>query len=160
MAITAAETGHIVLGTINTQGAVRAIDRLVNFFGGDEQQQVRTMLADTLRGVISQQLVWRKDGLGRVAAVEVLLGDYRTAKLIRDNKSYQIPNIMSMGTDKGMQTMDQALLTLLDRDAITPEEAYRKAVDRAQFEPYFESGEVPRDVRPSREMNEHVAAEA
>ncbi len=146
MAITAAETGHVVFGTLNTQGAVRAVDRLVNFFGGDEQAQVRTMLADTLRGVLSQQLVWRKDGAGRVAALEVLLGDYRVAKLIRDNKSYQLPNVMAVAIGSGMQTMDQSLMHLVEHDQIAPEEAWRKAQDRKLFRRFFDEGELPPDV--------------
>lgn len=138
LAITAAETGHLVFGTLHTRTAASTVDRVIDVFPPEQQGQIRTMLAETLKGVVAQQLLLRADGEGRVAAVEILIGTTALANLIRDGKTYQIPSIMQTGRREGMQTMDQAILELLRAKRITPQEAYRKAVDKETYRQYLE----------------------
>lgn len=138
LAITAAETGHLVFGTLHTRTAASTVDRLIDVFPPDQQGQVRTMLADTLHGVIAQQLLMRADGKGRVMAVEILMGNTALANLIREGKTYQIPSLIQTGRRERMQTMDQAILELLRVKLITPQEAYRKAIDKDTYRQYLE----------------------
>jgi twitching motility protein PilT len=138
LAITAAETGHLVFGTLHTRTAASTVDRVIDVFPPDQQGQIRTMLAETLKGVIAQQLLVRADGQGRVAAVEILIGTTALSNLIREGKTYQIPSIIQTGRREGMQTMDQAILELLRAKRITPQEAYRKAIDKDTYRQYLE----------------------
>ena len=138
LAITAAETGHLVFGTLHTRTASSTVDRLIDVFPPEQQNQIRTMLAETLKGVIAQQLLVRADGKGRVIAVEILVGTIAVANLIREGKTYQIPSLIQTGRREGMQTMDQAILELLRSKQITPQEAYRKAVDKDVYRRYLE----------------------
>jgi twitching motility protein PilT len=138
LAITAAETGHLVFGTLHTRTAASTVDRLIDVFPPDQQGQIRTMLAETLKGVIAQQLLVRADGEGRVSAVEILIGTTALANLIREGKTYQILSLIQTGRREGMQTMDQAILELLRRKHITPQEAYRKAIDKDTYRQYLE----------------------
>ncbi len=138
LATTAAETGHLVFGTLHTRTAASTVDRLIDVFPSEQQSQIRTMLAETLRGVIAQQLLIRADGEGRVIAAEILVGTTALANLIREGKTYQIPSLIQTGRREGMQTMDQAILDLLRRKLITPEEAYRKAIDKDTYRQYLE----------------------
>ena len=138
LAITAAETGHLVFGTLHTRTAASTVDRLIDVFPPEQQSQIRTMLAETLKGVIAQQLLVRADGQGRVVAVEILVGTTALANLIREGKTYQIPSLIQTGRREGMQTMDQAILELLRSKQITPQEAYRKAVDKEIYRQYLE----------------------
>ncbi len=138
LAITAAETGHLVFGTLHTRTAASTVDRLIDVFPPEQQGQIRTMLAETLKGVIAQQLLVRADGQGRVIAVEILVGTTALANLIREGKTYQIPSLMQTGRREGMQTMDQAILELLRSKHITPQEAYRKAIDKETYRQYLE----------------------
>jgi twitching motility protein PilT len=138
LAITAAETGHLVFGTLHTRTAASTVDRVIDVFPPEQQGQIRTMLAETLKGVVAQQLLLRADGQGRVAAVEILMGTTALANLIRDGKTYQIPSIIQTGRREGMQTMDQAILELLRAKRITAQEAYRKAVDKETYRQYLE----------------------
>jgi twitching motility protein PilT len=138
LAITAAETGHLVFGTLHTRTAASTVDRLIDVFPPDQQGQIRTMLAETLKGVIAQQLLIRADGQGRVMAVEILVGTTALANLIREGKTYQIPSLIQTGRREGMQTMDQAILELLRSKQITPQEAYRKAIDKDTYRQYLE----------------------
>jgi twitching motility protein PilT len=138
LAITAAETGHLVFGTLHTRTAASTVDRIIDAFPPEQQGQIRTMLAETLKGVVAQQLLLRADGQGRVAAVEILMGTTALANLIRDGKTYQIPSIMQTGRREGMQTMDQAILELLRAKRITPQEAHRKAIDKEIYRQYLE----------------------
>ena len=108
LAITAAETGHLVFGTLHTSSAAKTIDRIIDVFPTTQQAQVRTQLSESLSGVIAQQLLKRTDGKGRVAVVEILVGVPALSHLIRDGKTYQIPSIIQTGRREGMQTMDQA----------------------------------------------------
>jgi twitching motility protein PilT len=138
LAITAAETGHLVFGTLHTRTAASTVDRLIDVFPPDQQGQIRTMLAETLKGVVAQQLLIRADGQGRVIAAEILVGTTALANLIREGKTYQIPSLIQTGRREGMQTMDQAILELLRSKQITPQEAYRKAIDKETYRQYLE----------------------
>jgi len=129
IALTAAETGHLVLATLHTQSAAQAVDRIIDVFPPHQQQQIRTQLSSTLHGVVSQQLVPTTDG-SRVAAAEVLIGTTATRSLIRDGKTYQIPSVMQSGSAHGMQTMDQSLASLVRAGRVTMATAMEHCHDR------------------------------
>ena len=137
LAITAAETGHLVFGTLHTGNAAKTIDRIIDVFPTAQQSQVRTQLSESLSGVIAQQLLKRIHSPGRVAAVEILVGVPALAHLIREGKTYQIPSIIQTGRREGMQTMDQAIVDLLKQGDVSPEEAHDKCVDRETFQRYL-----------------------
>ncbi len=137
LALTAAETGIQVLATLHTNGAVRSIDRVVNVFPPRRQDQVRTMLADTLRMVVSQQLVQRSDGKGRMAATEVMIGNHAIASMIRSGNSHKIGNAIQAGGRAGMQSLDAVLTDYVKKELISGEEAYDHAIDRTLFERYL-----------------------
>jgi twitching motility protein PilT len=123
LAITAAETGHLVLGTLHTGNASRTLDRLLDVFPVDQQEQIRTMVSESLRGIVSQQLVPRADGKGRVLAIETLTNTPAVANVIREAKTYMLPGIIQTGKKQGMQLMDDALAALRDQGLIAAEEA-------------------------------------
>ena len=123
LAITAAETGHLVLGTLHTGNASRTLDRLLDVFPVDQQEQTRTMVSESLRGIISQQLVPRADGTGRVLALEMLANTPAVANVIREARTYMLPGIIQTGKKQGMQLMDDALVALRDQGLITAQEA-------------------------------------
>jgi len=123
LAITAAETGHLVLGTLHTNTAVRTIDRIVDVFPEGQQQQIQTMLAESLRGVIAQSLLRRADDSGRVAALEVLINNHAVSNLIREGKTFQIPSAMQTGRAEGMFTMQHYVQGLLNQGIISDNEA-------------------------------------
>ncbi|HSQ60266.1 MAG TPA: type IV pilus twitching motility protein PilT [Acidobacteriota bacterium] len=123
LAITAAETGHLVFGTLHTNSAAKTIDRLIDIFPGDRQAQIRTMLSESLEGVIAQTLLPSADGKGRVAALEILVGVPALRNLIREGKTTQIASVMQVGAQHGMQTLDQAIMDLFASGKITKEEA-------------------------------------
>jgi twitching motility protein PilT len=129
IAVTAAETGHLVLSTLHTTGAVSTIDRVIDVFPPHQQQQIRVQLGSVLQAVISQQLITTADGLGRVAAFEILHVNQAVRNLIREAKSHQILSIMQTNKRIGMQTMDDALLELLKLGKITREQAMIYSVD-------------------------------
>ena len=133
LALTAAETGHFVLGTLHTGGAVRTIDRLIGVFPPDQQGQVRTMLSESLRAVVSQRLVTRADGTGRVPALEILVVNKAVSNLIRENKTFQIRSILQTGAAQGMCLLDGSLETLVKQSVITREEARRHAEEPKRF---------------------------
>lgn len=135
LALTAAETGHLVVATLQTPNCTGTIERLIKSFPPDEQPQVRMGLSESLKYVVCQSLLPRKDSHGRVAVYEVLKGTFAIGSLIRDNKILQIPSAMQIGRAAGMQTVDQALQDLLDADLITPETAWRRAEKPDIFEP-------------------------
>jgi twitching motility protein PilT len=137
LAMTAAETGHLVFGTLHTNSAAKTIDRIIDAFPKDTQEQVRTMLGESLKGVICQQLLRKADGKGRVAALEIMICNAAIANLIREGKTFQIPSIMQTAKGDGMQLMDQHLLELLKGKHITAEEAHRCAMDKKSFEQYL-----------------------
>jgi twitching motility protein PilT len=140
LAMTAAETGHLVFGTLHTNSAAKTIDRIIDAFPKDSQEQVRTMLSESLKGVVCQQLLKTAEGKGRVAAFEIMVGTPAVANLIREGKTFQIPSIIQTARKDGMQLMDQHLLDLLKMKRILPEEAYRCAQDKKQFEQYLTDG--------------------
>jgi twitching motility protein PilT len=133
-AITAAEMGILVMGTLHTNGAAPTVDRIVNGFPTDKQSHVRTMLSTSLRGVISQQLLQRASGDGRVAAQEILINTPACANLIRQGKLDQIETVMQSGAVHGMRTMDMAIQALFNDGQITGAEAYKKGINKAKFE--------------------------
>ena len=133
LAITAAETGHLVLGTLHTSSAAKTIDRIVDVFPGSEKEMVRTMISESLVAVISQALCRVKDGNGRVAAHEILLGTPAIRNLIRENKIAQMYSTIQTSQGVGMQTLDQCLADLLRRNRITAAEARSKAKNPDNF---------------------------
>ncbi|MDH3419802.1 MAG: type IV pilus twitching motility protein PilT [Gammaproteobacteria bacterium] len=139
IAMTAAEMGILVMGTLHTNGAGATIDRVVNIFPSDKQDHVRNMLSTSLRGVISQQLAKKKDGSGRVAALEILVNTSAVANLIRQGKLEQLENVMQSGGAMGMRTMDGALKDLMDGAMISGQEAYLQAFDKSKFERFKDS---------------------
>src|SRR5258705_11426927 len=127
LAITAAETGHLVMSTLHTSNASRTLDRLLDVFPPEQQEHVRVMVAESLRGIISHQLIPRKDGTGRVLALEVLTNTPAVANVIRENKTYMLPGIIQTGKKQGMRLMDDTLIDLYQRGLISAEEAYARA---------------------------------
>ena len=127
LAVTAAETGHLVFGTLHTQDAPQTVDRIIDVFPPHQQHQVRAQLANALQGVITQTLIPRRDGEGRVVACEVLVPTPGVRNLIREGKNHQIYSAMQTGGKFGMQTMDAALVELVRRGRISREEAERRA---------------------------------
>jgi twitching motility protein PilT len=126
-ALTAAETGHLVFGTLHTQSAPSTIDRIIDVFPAEQQEQVRIMIAGALQGVVTQALLPTADGVGRVAALEILFPDDAVRNLIRQGKVEQIYSVMQTNTSRGMQTMEQALADLTLRNVIN----YETAVGRS-----------------------------
>ncbi len=134
MAMTAAETGHLVLGTLHTTGAVKSIDRVIDALPTDQREQTKSFLAHSLHAVVTQYLVKTPDGRGRRAVVEVMVMTRAIAKLIMSEQTHQIPAQLQTGKDLGMQLMDQALLDAITKRQIDPDDAYRYATDRKKFE--------------------------
>jgi twitching motility protein PilT len=130
LAITAGETGHLVLATLHTANASRTLDRLLDVFPPDQQEHIRVMVAESLRGVICHQLIPRKDGTGRVLALEILTNTPAVANVIRENKTYMLPGIIQTGKKQGMRLMDDALIDLYDRGLISAEEACERAEEK------------------------------
>ena len=137
MAIETAETGHLVFGTLHTNSAASTIDRIIDQFPTDQQAQIRVMLSESLRGVISQMLC-KKIGGGRVAALEILSVNPAVSNLIREGKTFQIPSIMQTNKGKGMQTQQDALLTLVKDKVVAPHEAIAKSINPAQLKTALE----------------------
>ncbi len=134
IAVTAAEMGILVMGTLHTNGAAQTVDRMINVFPSDKQSHVRTMLSTSLRGVISQQLLQRADKAGRVAALEILINNTAASNLIRQGKLDQLENTMQSGSQTGMRTMDSSIQALYDQQVVTGREAYKKAINKSRFE--------------------------
>ncbi|MCO4769387.1 MAG: PilT/PilU family type 4a pilus ATPase [Deltaproteobacteria bacterium] len=133
-ALSAAETGHLVLATVHTVSADTSVDRLIDAFPPGHQMQVRAMLAHTLRAVVCQHLLRRKDGTGRVPAVEIMLNTDATANHIRRGQCFQLPSVMQTSRELGMQMMDDQLLNLVQDGIVSAPEAYAKALDKSLFE--------------------------
>jgi twitching motility protein PilT len=127
LAITAAETGHLVLSTLHTSNASRTLDRLLDGFPPDQQEHVRVMVAESLRGIMSHQLIPRKDGTGRVLAMEILTNTPAVANVIRENKTFLLPGIIQTGKKQGMRLMDDELINLYQRDLISADEVFARA---------------------------------
>ncbi len=141
IALETAETGHLVFGTLHTQTAISTIDRLIDQFPADQQQQIRTMLASTLKGIVAQNLLKKKGG-GRVAALEVLIVNPAVSMLIREAKNSQIMSIMQTGQKLGMTLLNQELVRLVKEDVVEAEEAYRKAADKEDLLKSFEGANI------------------
>jgi twitching motility protein PilT len=133
LALTSAACGMLVFGTLHTNSAIKTVDRVIDAYPSDEQNQVRAMLADSLRGIVAQQLVKTVNGK-RCAAVEVLLGGKALGNIIREGKTSMISSYMQSGIGEGMQTMDQALIALVKAGKVKPEDAALKADDKAHFD--------------------------
>ncbi|HJV06073.1 MAG TPA: type IV pilus twitching motility protein PilT [Chromobacteriaceae bacterium] len=133
LALTAAETGHLVFGTLHTSSAAKTIDRIVDVFPAGEKEMVRSMLSESVRAVISQTLLKTKEGNGRVAAHEIMIGTPAIRNLIRENKIAQINSMIQTGQQYGMQTLDQCLQELVRRNVVSPLEARIKAANKDAF---------------------------
>jgi len=133
LGITAAETGHLVFGTLHTSSAPKTIDRIIDVFPADQQPQIRSMLAESLKGVVAQVLLKTKDGTGRVAAQEIMVGTPALANLIRENKIHQIASLIQTGKKEGMQLLDQHIMDHLMAGIISADEAYAKAHNKQMF---------------------------
>ena len=137
IAVTAAETGHLVLSTLHTIGAASTIDRVIDVFPPHQQQQIRVQLSSVLQGVISQQLLVRKDKAGRVAAIEIMVANPAIRNLVREGKTYQINSQIQTGSKFGMQTMDGSIASLYKRGIISQEEALTHAGDQDNLMRYM-----------------------
>ncbi len=133
LAITAAETGHIVLGTLHTASAAKTIDRIVDVFPSGEQSQIRSMFSESIRAIICQSLLKKKDGTGKIAAHEIMFSNYAVKNLIRENKVAQLKSVMQTSMGVGMKSMDNALKELVAKQLVTIEEASKYADDKDLF---------------------------
>lgn len=138
LAITAAETGHLVLGTLATSSAPKTVDRIIDSFPAEEQGQIRAMVGESLKAVITQRLIPRADLAGMTLALEILIGTLPIATLIRDGKVFQIPSMMQMGKAMGMQIMDESITSLFQAGTISATEAYLNANNKAPFKPLMD----------------------
>lgn len=139
LAMEAASTGHLVFSTLHTNSAAKTVDRIVEVFPVDQQNQARSTLADTLRAVVSQTLFKRTDTKGRIAALEIMIGTPAIRNLVRESKTFQIPSALQTGKKYGMQTLDDAILELLKKRRISPDDAYNKCVEKSKFRQYLKS---------------------
>ncbi len=133
LALEAASTGHLVFGTLHTTSAPKTVDRVVDVFPASQQAQIRTTLSESLKGVLAQNLFKRIDKKGRCAALEILVITYAVSNLIREAKTHQLPSAMQTGKKYGMQTLDDAIMELLLKKWISPEDAYDKSIDKQKF---------------------------
>ena len=139
LALTAAATGHLVFGTLHTPSAAKTIDRVIDVFPAGQQNQIRNTLSEALKGVVAQNLFKRIDVKGRVAALEILVVTPAIANLIREAKTFQIPGMLQVGKKYGMQTLDDAIMDLLNKEMISPEDAYARCIDKAKFRPLLKN---------------------
>src|SRR5256885_15563285 len=139
LAITAAATGHLVFGTLHTPSAAKTIDRVIDVFPAGQQNQIRNTLSEALKGVVAQNLFKRIDVKGRVCALEILVVTPAIANLIREAKTFQIPGMLQVGKKHGMQTLDDAIMDLLNKKMIGPEDAYNRCIDKNKFRPLLKN---------------------
>jgi len=139
--MTAAETGHLVIGTLATSSGPKTIDRIIDMFPPKEQSQIRTMLSESLKGVITQRLLPLKEGDGFALAVEILIGTLPLSNLIREDKVFQIRSMMQTSRNLGMQLMDDSLYDLVLTEKVAAEEAIRYAASPKRFAPFMEKNE-------------------
>ena len=137
LAIEASATGHLVFGTLHTTSAAKTVDRVIEVFPVTQQEQIRNTLADGLRAVVAQNLFKRIDKKARFAALEIMIATPAVRNLIREGKTYQIPSTMQTGKQFGMQTLDDAIMDILSKKMISPEDAYNKCNDKAKFRPFL-----------------------
>jgi twitching motility protein PilT len=156
LALSAAETGLLVFGTLHTNNARKTIDRMVDVFPANQQAQARTMLANSLRGVLAQLLLKRADGSGRLAVNEILIASPAVSAIIREGATQKLQDVIVGGKGQGMQFMDDAIQTLLKAGAVSPHEAFMKAVDKNRFKQFLtpddaalgdSAGAAPDDAR-------------
>lgn len=143
LALTAAETGLLVFGTLHTNNARKTVDRLIDVFPADQQAQVRTMLANSLRGVVAQVLMKRAGGKGRKAINEILIVNPAASAIIREGATQKLQDVIVGGKNEGMQFMDDAIMDALKEGIVTAEEAYLKGTDKNRFKPFLPEGAVP-----------------
>jgi twitching motility protein PilT len=139
LAIEAAATGHLVFGTLHTPSAAKTIDRVIDVFPAGQQNQIRNTLSEALKGVVAQNLFKRVDVKGRVAALEILVVTPAIANLIREAKTFQIPGMLQVGKKYGMQTLDDAIMDLLNKKWISAEDAYNRCIDKNKFRPLLKT---------------------
>jgi len=155
LALTAAETGMLVFGTLHTNNARKTVDRMIDVFPSNQQPQVRTMLAASLRGIVAQLLMKRADGTGRIAVNEILVSNGAVASIIREGAVEKLTDVLISGRAEGMQFMDDAIQRYLDEGIVQPQEAYMKAIDKQRFAPYLEGtamGEIAKGGKPAPKM--------
>jgi len=153
LALEAASTGHLVLATLHTQSAAKTVHRMIEVFPAEQQEGIRSLMADTLKGVMAQRLLRRLDGKGRVAAIEILVGTPAVSALIREDKTYQLPTVMQTGRKYGMIYGDDALEELVGSRTISPEDAFEAAEEKERFVRYLRR--IPEEYR---ELLEKTAA--
>jgi twitching motility protein PilT len=158
LAVSAAETGHLVFGTLHTSSAPQTVDRIIDVFPPHQQAQVRSQLAESIRGIVAQQLIRTIDGSGRAAALEIMTGTPAVRNLIREGKTYQLQSVIQTAVKEGMQTLDQSLRELLRAGRITMEEAMKKVPDKEAFTKLLE--EVPSGRGPAAFERPTTAAPA
>jgi twitching motility protein PilT len=139
LAIEASATGHLVFGTLHTTSAAKTVDRVIEVFPTNQQEQIRNTLSDGLRAVVAQNLFKRIDKKGRVAALEIMIANPAVRNLIREGKTFQIPSMLQTGKKFGMQTLDDAIMEHLSKGRISADDAYAKANDKAKFLPYLKN---------------------
>jgi twitching motility protein PilT len=137
LALTAAETGLLVFGTLHTNNARKTVDRLVDAFPANKQAQIRTMLANSLRGVLAQLLLKKEDGSGRIAVNEILIANPAVSAIIREGATQKLQDVIVAGKGQGMQFMDDAIQALLQEGAVSPREAFMKAIDKGRFKEFL-----------------------
>jgi len=137
LAISASETGHLVIGTLSTSGAAKTVDRIIDSFPPGEQNQIRAMLSESLKAVFSQRLLPAKDGSQMHLAAEIMIGNRSIANLIKDSKTFQIRSTMQMGTKLGMKLMDDAVLDLLKEEKISLETAQANIDKKELLKPFM-----------------------
>jgi twitching motility protein PilT len=147
LAVSAAETGHLVFGTLHTSSAPQTVDRIIDVFPPHQQSQVRSQLAESIRGIVAQQLIRTTDGTGRAAALEIMTGTPAVRNLIREGKTYQLQSVIQTAVKEGMQTLDQSLRDLIRAGRITLEDALKKVSDKEAFHKLLE--EVPGRREPA-----------
>ena len=148
MAMTAAETGHLVLGTLHTTSAVKSIDRIIDALPGDLREQTKSFLSQSLKAVVTQVLVKTPDGRGRKAVFEILINNRAIAKLIMTDQSHQIPSQLQTGRNVGMQLMDQALLDSIRAKEVDPDDAFRYALDKKKFQRFVTNSDIVPTLDP------------
>ncbi len=156
LALTAAETGLLVIGTLHTNNARKTVDRMIDAFPADRQAQAQTMLANSLRGVVAQLLLKRSDRPGRIAVNEILIANAAVAAIIREGATQKLQDVIVSGRAQGMQFMDDAIWALLEKGIVSPHEAFMKAIDKNRFKPFLSreeealanaAGSVPDDEK-------------
>jgi twitching motility protein PilT len=137
LAVEAASTGHLVFGTLHTQSAAKTVDRIIDVFPHDQQEQIRATLSDSLQAVVAQTLFKRRDTKGRCPALEILIATPAVRNLIRDAKTFQIPTVLQTGKKYGMQSLDEAILEHLEKGRISAEDAYLHCLDKTRFRAFL-----------------------